>query len=168
MHLSSRCLSSSLSTSTHLLFTLHSSRAGGYLNIRINMHEDLTDILCFNLYYRFVGYPGNYSMLLGIRNEDVSVYTVGSTSSSSSALLCPLFYSNNLRLHCSTHRPYTLSLPFRVLCMYCMVLSLFCVVWILWVSHWISSRAVSHHGRKTAHQQCPGIYHAVRLYVYCI
>lgn len=32
--------------------------------------------LMFDLYYRFVGYPGNYNTLLGIRNEDVSVYTV--------------------------------------------------------------------------------------------
>lgn len=74
---SSRFSSSSLSTSIHLLFTLHFSREGkhtlrmnGYL-WRFNIH------LIFDLFYRFVGYPGNYNTLLGIRNEDVSVYNVG-------------------------------------------------------------------------------------------
>lgn len=38
-----------------------------------------------------------------------------------------------------------------------------CVVWLLWMSHWTCSRAVSHHGRQTGHQQHPGICLAVGL-----
>lgn len=93
------------------------------------------------LFKRFVGYPGNYNTLFGIRNEDVSLNCIYVDT------MTPWFM-NTIGI---TQNNFELLSQWS----YCFIL--FHPVWCFGMSYWTCPRAVGHHGRQTSHQQCSRI-----------